>query len=115
MLKLGLKPGQYIQLGENVKVIYSGGTSGNIELLVDAPRSVAVVRSELIDGAERFYGNRVSDKARREISHIMAEDRRRANVKRTAEAVKGSEKYSESERERIIKEVAMKRQEVELS
>ena len=115
MLKLGLKPGQYIQLGDNVKVIYSGGTSGNIELLVDAPRSVAVVRSELIDGAEKFYGNKVSDKARKEIGRIMAEDKKRAAASRTDEAVKEPQRYSEACRERIIKEAAERYRKAELS
>ena len=38
MLKLTLKPGEYIDIGDNIKVIFSGGSANNIHLLVDAPR-----------------------------------------------------------------------------
>ena len=47
MLKLTLKPGEYIDIGENIKVIFSGGSANNIHLLVDAPREVNIVRSSV--------------------------------------------------------------------
>ena len=40
MLKLSLKPGEYITLGDNIKIIFSGGSANNIHLLVDAPREI---------------------------------------------------------------------------
>ena len=43
MLKLTLKPGEYIDIGDNIKVIFSGGSANNIHLLVDAPREVTIV------------------------------------------------------------------------
>lgn len=43
MLKLTLKPGDYIDIGDNIKVIFSGGSANNIHLLVDAPREVNIV------------------------------------------------------------------------
>ena len=36
MLKLSLKPGEYIDIGENIRVVFSGGSANNIHLLVDA-------------------------------------------------------------------------------
>ena len=39
MLKLTLKPGDYIDIGENIRVVFSGGSANNIHLLVDAPVS----------------------------------------------------------------------------
>ena len=33
MLKLSLKPGEYITLGDNIKIIFSGGSANNIHLL----------------------------------------------------------------------------------
>lgn len=42
MLKLSLKPGEYITLGDNIKIIFSGGSANNIHLLVDAPREINV-------------------------------------------------------------------------
>ena len=37
MLKLTLKPGDFIQIGEEIKVVFSGGSVKNIHLLIDAP------------------------------------------------------------------------------
>ena len=33
MLKLTLKPGDYIDIGENIRVVFSGGSANNIHLL----------------------------------------------------------------------------------
>ena len=45
MLKLTIKPGEYINIGDDVRVIYSGGSEGNIHLLIDAPRELNIVRN----------------------------------------------------------------------
>ena len=42
MLKLTLKPGDYIDIGENIRVVFSGGSANNIHLLVDAPREMNI-------------------------------------------------------------------------
>ena len=41
MLKLTIKPGEFINIGDDVRVIYSGGSEGNIHLLIDAPRELS--------------------------------------------------------------------------
>ena len=35
ILKLTLKPGEYIDIGDNIKVIFSGGSANNIRLLAN--------------------------------------------------------------------------------
>ena len=45
MLKLTLKPGDFIDIGDEVKVIFSGGSANNIHLLVDAPKNMNIARS----------------------------------------------------------------------
>lgn len=45
MLKLTLKPGDFIDIGDEVKVVFSGGSANNIHLLVDAPREMNIARS----------------------------------------------------------------------
>ena len=45
MLKLTLSPGEFIDIGDNVRVIFSGGSANNIHLLVDAPREINIARS----------------------------------------------------------------------
>ncbi len=46
MLKLTIKPGEFINIGEDIRVVYSGGSEGNIHLLIDAPRELNIVRSK---------------------------------------------------------------------
>ena len=45
MLKLTIKPGEFINIGDDVRVIYS---EGNIHLLIDAPRELNIVRSKVL-------------------------------------------------------------------
>ena len=45
MLKLTLKPGEYIDIGKDIRVVFSGGSANNIHLLVDAPRELDIARS----------------------------------------------------------------------
>ena len=47
MLKLTLKPGQYIDIGNDIKVIFSGGSANNIHLLIEAPKELNIVRSSV--------------------------------------------------------------------
>ena len=54
MLKLTLRPGEFIDIGENVRVIFSGGSANNIHLLVDAPREINIARSSA--GEEKGHG-----------------------------------------------------------
>ena len=39
MLKLTLKAGEYLLIGDGIKVVYTGGSNNNGHLLVDAPKS----------------------------------------------------------------------------
>ena len=43
MLKLTIKPGEFIDIGKDIRVVYSGGSNGNIHLLIDAPRELNIV------------------------------------------------------------------------
>ena len=40
MLKLTLKPGDYIDIGENIRVVFYGGSANKIHIMVDAPREM---------------------------------------------------------------------------
>ena len=79
MLKLTLKPGQYISIGEDVKVVFSGGSANNIHLLIDAPRELAVARNNAGEPAKRkpsFYPeNKISEEAQREIAGILMREK----------------------------------------
>ena len=79
MLKLSLKPGEYITLGDNIKIIFSGGSANNIHLLVDAPREINVARNSA--GKDKkpspYYKEKgISKTAQREIAEILMREKR---------------------------------------
>lgn len=51
MLKLSVRPGEYLMIGKDVKVIFTGGTGNNLRVLVDAPKEVPIVRSKAAEKA----------------------------------------------------------------
>lgn len=85
MLKLTLKPGEYINIGENVRVIFSGGSANNIHLLIDAPREVNIARSSAIEkrkeaeSGQKTYQKEtgISAEAQREIVNILMREKKK--------------------------------------
>ena len=74
MLKLSLKPGEYIDIGENIRVVFSGGSANNIHLLVDAPREMNIARSSAERKSNRthYYKEQgISEQAQKEIAAII--------------------------------------------
>ena len=53
MLKLSLKPGEQVNIGEGVRVIYRRGDARGIKIVLDAPKEKLItrmgVRSDLPD------------------------------------------------------------------
>ena len=88
MLKLTLKAGEYLLIGDGIKVVYTGGSGNNGHLLVDAPKSMNIARSGALEkygmapgpGNEvRHYKDRdLSPQAQEKIKAILMEDRKRA-------------------------------------
>lgn len=68
MLKLTIKPGEFINIGDDVRVIYSGGSEGNIHLLIDAPRELNIVRSKVL--ARNSANSSDSDKKLQDSYHL---------------------------------------------
>lgn len=77
MLKLTLKPGEYIDIGADVRVIFSGGSANNIHLLVDAPRELNIVRNTAGRGKETSYYKEqgISEDAKRRIRDILRSEK----------------------------------------
>ena len=79
MLKLTLKPGDFIDIGNEVKVVFSGGSANNIHLLIDAPKAMNIARSS-IDKKRRhspYYAeNAISPEAQKEIASIIMREKR---------------------------------------
>lgn len=84
MLKLSVKPGEYLMIGQEIKVIFTGGSGNNFRILVDAPRNVPVVRSRVAEKAglvhpTAYYREQdLSQEAKLQIEHIISQDRWRA-------------------------------------
>ena len=53
MLKLTIKPGEFINIGEDIRVVYSGGSEGNIHLLIDAPRELNIEEARCLQETKR--------------------------------------------------------------
>lgn len=85
MLKLTLRPGEFLDIGENVRVIFSGGSSNNIHLLVEAPREINVARSSAGgNGKTPYYRDRdISLQAKREITEIIRREKRSGKSRET--------------------------------
>lgn len=85
MLKLTLKPGEFINIGDDIRVVFSGGSSHNIHLLIDAPRELNVARSRAIqrNASEQeqslmktYYKEEgISKEAQKEIAAILMREK----------------------------------------
>ena len=78
MLKLTLHPGDFIDIGEDIRVVFSGGSANNIHVLVDAPREINIARSSADrKNATPYYKERgISEEAKREIADILRKERK---------------------------------------
>ena len=79
MLKLTLKPGEYIDIGNDIRVIFSGGSANNIHILVDAPRDKNIVRSNTANkkSSKTYYAEpKISKEAQKEIVDILMREKR---------------------------------------
>ena len=74
MLKLTLRPGEFIDIGDNVRVIFSGGSANNIHLLVDAPREINIARSSA--AKKKTRQNRVQADTTRKVVFLMRHRKR---------------------------------------
>ena len=82
MLKLSLKQGQYLNIGDNIRVIYLGGTGSHGRFMIDAPKEVNIVRSNAERNPERskdtYYPEAsISKEAQEEIRRILYDERKK--------------------------------------
>lgn len=48
MLRLTVSTEEYLQIGENVKIAFLGGSKNHLRIMVDAPKDLNVVRGKVI-------------------------------------------------------------------
>ena len=92
MLKLSVKPGEYVLIGDDIKLVFAGGSSQNRRVLIDAPRAYNIVRSEALGryGMAAEPGNEVkhyrdrelSPEAKEKIKAILIAERKKARRER---------------------------------
>ncbi|WP_105616945.1 carbon storage regulator [Vallitalea okinawensis] len=52
MLVLGRKPGEYVMIGDSVRVEVVKSKEGDLRLAIDAPREVAITRGEIYEAKQ---------------------------------------------------------------
>ena len=93
MLKLSLKQGQYVNIGDNIRVVYVGGSGNHARLLIDAPRELNIARRTTEENPARrrktYYAEPgISREAQQEIKRILWNERMKAEAKKDAESLK---------------------------
>ena len=82
MLKLSLKEGQYVNIGDDIRIVFAGGTGKHCRLLIDAPKELNIARSNNEpDPAKRkdtYYPEpEFSSEAKHEIKKIIWNERQK--------------------------------------
>ena len=82
MLKLTLREGEYVNIGDNIRVVYAGGSGKNGRLMIDAPRDMNISRSNNDPNPEKrkdtYYPEpRISEEAQHEIKKIIWNERQK--------------------------------------
>lgn len=49
MLRLTVSTEEYLMVGENVKIVFLGGTKNHLRIMIDAPKDVNIVRSTVLE------------------------------------------------------------------
>lgn len=49
MLRLSVSTEEYLMLGDDIKIVFLGGTNHHMRIMVDAPKSVDIVRSKVLE------------------------------------------------------------------
>lgn len=49
MLRLTVSPEEYLMIGDDVKIVFLGGSKNHMRIMIDAPKEVDVIRSRVIE------------------------------------------------------------------
>ena len=92
MLKLSVKPGEYVLIGDDIKLVFAGGSSQNLRVLIDAPRAYNIVRSEALgrygmaaepgNEVKHYRDREISPEAKEKIKAILIAERKKARRER---------------------------------
>ena len=48
MLRLSLSTEEYLMLGDDIKIVFLGGSNHHLRIMIDAPKEVNIVRSTIL-------------------------------------------------------------------
>lgn len=66
MLRLTVSTEEYLMIGDNIKIIFLGGSKNHTRVMLDIPKDVNVVRSKVIEA------NTTDPKKKEQLSHYYA-------------------------------------------
>ncbi len=49
MLRMSVKQEEYLLIGDDIKIVFLGGTGGHMRIMIDAPKDVNIVRSRALE------------------------------------------------------------------
>ena len=49
MLRLTVSTEEYLMIGDDIRIVFLGGSRNHIRIMVDAPRNVDIVRSTVVE------------------------------------------------------------------
>lgn len=84
MLKITVSPGEFLMIGEDIKIIFCGGDKNHIPIAVEAPKEKSIIRSSAvekhgfanIDSQPKPYVEKpLSDEAKKKVTAIVLKDR----------------------------------------
>ena len=76
MLKISLKEGQYVNIGDDIRVVYVGRSGSNGKLMIEVPKELRISRSvEDVDGKKYYADPKLSIEAQNEIKQILKRER----------------------------------------
>lgn len=49
MLRMSIAAEEYVMIGDDIRVIFLGGTGKHLRIMIDAPKDVCIVRSSVLE------------------------------------------------------------------
>ena len=89
VLKLTVKAGEYLLIGNEIKVVYTGGSVSQAHILIDAPKSMNIARSSTLEKqgkaapgnmVKHYRDRELSTEAKEKIKAILMEEKRKART-----------------------------------
>lgn len=72
MLRLTVSTEEFLMIGDDIRIVFLGGSKNHIRVMIDAPKEVDIVRSKVIENKitdpelkaklPKFYAERKKDK-----------------------------------------------------